>query len=168
MPSAYFFGIVIAVGGVAGGSCGLLLRRILTSPEAKRFPTPVALRAAFRIAWRQGGWGRYSRIRPHYVRKVLIAVSLGGGALVGALTGAGLVNSETAAFVPALLVSLGMLTWLWLKAIPVQMCLREQLIRLGYPTCIQCGYDTQSVVEPRCPECGSDLTVQAQFACDGR
>lgn len=32
--------------------------------------------------------------------------------------------------------------------------LREQLVELGVPVCIACGYDLRGQTEPRCPECG--------------
>ena len=32
--------------------------------------------------------------------------------------------------------------------------LREELIQLGVPICVHCGYDLRGLTESRCPECG--------------
>jgi hypothetical protein len=36
----------------------------------------------------------------------------------------------------------------------IQRSLRHQLIELGRPVCLHCGYDLRGQTEPRCPECG--------------
>lgn len=33
--------------------------------------------------------------------------------------------------------------------------LRRELIDIGIPVCVQCGYDIRCLPEPRCPECGT-------------
>lgn len=64
------------------------------------------------------------------------SVILGGG-LIGLVQGA---------------VFATFINWSYRK--PMQRFLREKLNTLGVPTCVGCGYDTRSLAEPRCPECG--------------
>ncbi len=38
---------------------------------------------------------------------------------------------------------------------PIQRFMREELVGMGIPVCIPCGYDLRGQTEPRCPECGT-------------
>ena len=42
----------------------------------------------------------------------------------------------------------------------VRRSLREQLNAAGRATCMQCGYDLRGEIDPRCPECGREFTLQ--------
>lgn len=44
----------------------------------------------------------------------------------------------------------------------VRRLLRAELVRLGKPICVGCGYDITGVSEPRCPECGLSVTEAEQ------
>jgi hypothetical protein len=46
---------------------------------------------------------------------------------------------------------------LWLKRRRIKRLLREQLIGLGIPVCLHCGYNVRGQTEPRCPECGREF-----------
>ncbi len=45
----------------------------------------------------------------------------------------------------------------WVVRNPIRRGLRRQLATNGLPICVQCGYDTRELTEPRCPECGHPL-----------
>lgn len=43
----------------------------------------------------------------------------------------------------------------WLANRSIRSALRTELIRIGVPVCLRCGYDLRGQAEPRCPECGT-------------
>jgi uncharacterized paraquat-inducible protein A len=42
----------------------------------------------------------------------------------------------------------------------VQKCLSRELIKYGYPVCMECGYDLRGQTQPRCPECGAPFNAE--------
>lgn len=43
----------------------------------------------------------------------------------------------------------------------IRLGLRRSLIEIGVPVCTHCGCDMRGLKEPRCPECGERVDVQA-------
>lgn len=40
---------------------------------------------------------------------------------------------------------------------PIRKVLRQDLLALGVPICLECGYDVRGLTSSRCPECGSKI-----------
>ena len=41
----------------------------------------------------------------------------------------------------------------------IQAEIRMEMVRIGYPLCLECGYDLRAQSEPRCPECGAECRL---------
>lgn len=48
----------------------------------------------------------------------------------------------------------------------IRRSLRQQLIEIHVPICLECGYDLRGQVEPRCPECGKPFNPNLLRAAD--
>lgn len=70
------------------------------------------------------------------------------GGRAGRIIGAMFVTSELAAV---------QLLAVWSVRNATRRALRKQLADKGVPICVNCGYDTRELPEPRCPECGAAL-----------
>jgi hypothetical protein len=53
-------------------------------------------------------------------------------------------------------IAAGVLT-LWLVRRRITLNVRQQLVKLGLPTCLSCGYDLTGNTSGACPECGTGV-----------
>ncbi len=112
-------------------------------PELHRFPSR---REARRALWRASGrWQKGSR--PPTILTLVFLLSV----LVFFARG----SFDWVTCVSAVLFGVAFaLSWVWLRRDEIQRDLRGQLLDIGVPICLECGYDLRGQVEPRCPECG--------------
>lgn len=50
-------------------------------------------------------------------------------------------------------------TYIFLTRSAIRRYLREELRRVGFQICVNCGYDLRGQTDPRCPECGAEFCV---------
>ncbi|MFQ5495358.1 MAG: hypothetical protein ACE5EX_08240 [Phycisphaerae bacterium] len=124
------------------------IRNIKLFPELALFDTPAARKKAMKLALRgiyrtRGFWlwmacvvGVSAAIPMIFRRYVPLPPAMVGG--IGGGLGGGLAGGAM----------------LWFCRSSVQRSLRGQLVELGTPVCLHCGYDLRGQEEPRCPECG--------------
>ncbi len=111
------------------------------------------------LGTRRLAWQGYSRAMFRSVSGPLILVLVMGGPLLFMLVDP---RSDTRDWSFAAI----MLLWLLVPLVcfllirnRLRRRLRQELVKIGVPICIQCAYDLRGQIEPRCPECGEPFVL---------
>ena len=123
-----------------------LLDRIY--PELDRFPTQDAKRLAMRRA------KNLRNLSGAYGLWLVLAGTLFFGWLISAWLHS-VAHQIVRMIVATLLGMLMTIGVLWSISLRIRMSLRRQLLELGMPICLTCGYDLSGAVSNVCPECGN-------------
>jgi hypothetical protein len=134
-----------------------LLLKIL--PELEHFPSRTEARTALKDA--------KSRVRrkPLLVRisLLIILAYIAAVLLLRVLGVADSWSSRLSIAVPlSAALATSLLPWLFIGAI--RRSLRLRLFELGFPICVNCGYDLSHTQEHRCPECGFGCHLTNRFS----
>ncbi len=121
-------------------------------PEVGRFVDAVDMQTA----WKECNRRVLIRSRFRLILIGVVGLSIPAGFFLSPIVGRLGIPASIAPLLAGTLLGVffaPILNW-WYRR-PIQRCLREELVDRGIPICLECGYDIQGQIEPRCPECGT-------------